>query len=104
MYEFTTKQGDARTALKATLTPVDGTFENVSKVYFRMADTLGNEKINREVDVQDLPNVIVIFKAEEVAEAGTFYGEFAVEYTDGKVETIPNNDYIRITINKKIGD
>jgi len=104
MYEFITKQGDARTALKATLTTADGTFDSASKVYFRMADTFGSEKINREVDVADLPNVVVIFKAEEVAEAGDFYGEFAVEYTDGKVGTIPNSDYIHIVILKRIGD
>lgn len=104
MYEFITKQGDTRTALKATLTTADGTFDTASKVYFRMADTVGNNRIRREVDVTDLPNVVVIFKAEEVAESGEFYGEFAIEYTDGKVETIPNNDYIHITIKRKMGD
>lgn len=102
--EFTTKQGDTRTALKATLTPVDGAFENVSKVFFCMSDTLFNEKINREVDVQDLPAVIVVFKADEIAEAGMYYGEFVVEYTDGKIETIPNNDYIKIKIGQRLGE
>ena len=100
---FQTKQGDTRTALKATLTPVE-TLENVSAIRFVMSTTLFKEIINRPVDAMNLPDVIVIFTPQEVAKAGLFLGEFVVEYDDDKIETFPNQGYINITIQKKLGE
>ena len=101
---FTTKQGDTRTALKATLTTASGeALTDVASIKFRMSDTLYKNKIDRHVDIVALPEVAVIFTPAEVATEGNYYGEFVVEYTDSKVETFPNSGYINIKIEKNLG-
>ena len=102
--QFTTKQADTRTALKATLTTAEGsTPTDVKSVSFRMADTIFTNKIFRAVDIEALPEVGVIFTAGEVAVPGSYYGEFVVEYNDDKIETFPNQGYIEIQILKNLG-
>ena len=102
--EFSTKVGDTRNALKATLTTASGeTPADVDTIFFRMSNTLFVNIIDRAVDIEALPEVGVIFTADEVAEAGNYYGEFLLTYTDGKIETYPNVGYIKITIEKNVG-
>lgn len=102
--EFITKVGDTRNALKATLTTASGeTPSDVASVEFRMSTTLFNNVIDRAVDIEALPEVGVIFTEDEVAEAGNYYGEFLLTYTDGKTETYPNVGYIKISILKNVG-
>ena len=100
---FTTKQGDTRKALKATLIPAHGNFDNAESVKFRMSDTLFNNKINRHVDIESLPEVGVIFTPQEVAKPGTYYGELVVTFDDGKPDTYPTEGYITIKIEKNTG-
>ncbi len=102
--EFKTKAGDTRNALLATLTTASGaTPTDVDTVFFRMSNTLFTNLINRAVDIEALPEVGVIFTPAEVAVAGKYYGEFLLTYTDGKVETFPNVEYIEIEIQKNVG-
>lgn len=102
--EFSTKVGDTRNTLSATLTTASGTTPtDVDTIFFRMSNTLFANVIDRAVDIEALPVVGVIFTPEEVAEAGNYYGEFLLTYTDGKVETYPNVGYIKISITKNVG-
>ena len=102
--EFSTKAGDTRNALTATLTTASGAIPtDVATIFFRMSDTLFKNVINRAADIAALPEVGVIFTPAEVATAGKYYGEFLLTYTDGKVETYPNVGYIEIEITKNVG-
>ena len=101
---FNTKRGDTRTALKATLTPVDAVFTDVATVDFRMCTRQFENVINRAVNVFSAPDVTVVFTASEIDREGVFLGEFKLTFTDGRIETIPKEDYIRIYIDKKAGD
>lgn len=100
---FETKQGDTRNAIKATLTPAQGDLSDLSQVRFCMADTLFHNVMDRAVDVWNAPEAIVVFVPSEVANDGSYVGEFVVTYTDGKIETFPNVGYIDIRINKNLG-
>ena len=100
---FLTKQGDTRKALKATLNPAQGSFDNAEIVKFRMANTLFKNVIDRHVDIKELPEVGVVFTPQEVAEPGTFYGEFVITFDDGKSDTYPTEGYITIKIEKNTG-
>ena len=97
-----TKQGDTRNALKATLTPVEGSLTDVDEVYFRMADKRYNNVIFRTVNIMDLPDVTVVFTEGEVEIPGSYYGEYKLVYDDGKIETVPKKGYIRITIHPNL--
>ena len=101
--DFTTKVGDTKNALIATLEPAQGAVADIATVRFRMSDTLYNNKILREVDSRTSAEVTVNFTAAEVATEGHYLGEFEITYTDDKVETIPNEGYIKITIEKNVG-
>ena len=103
MMDFITKVGDTRNALFATLEPAQGIVANIDNVRFRMSDTLHNTLIDRPVDGGVLPEVFVVFTPAEVATAGNYLGEFVAEYTDGSIETFPNDDYIKIQILKNVG-
>lgn len=104
---FTTKRGDYRAAIKASLKDTSGQPVNLTNctVKFVMADLRNRVKINRNAIIQDAINGVVwfIFEANEVDEAGMFRGEFEVTYADGRVETFPNEGYITIQINSDLG-
>ena len=96
--DFVIKEGDTRNALIGTLEPAQGSVLDIASVNFRMSDTLHKNLINRLVDGGVLPEAIVVFAPTEVAKAGNYLGEFVATYTDGKTETFPNDDYIKIMI------
>ena len=100
---FVTKQGDTLNELRATLDPAQGAVADIDNVRFRMSDTLHNNLIDRLVDGGVLPEVVVIFTEAEVAEEGNFLGEFVATYTNGRVETFPNDNYVKIQILKNVG-
>lgn len=104
MADFETKQLDTRNALKATLKQ-DGAVINLTgcNCSFSMSKN-GKETINREINIIDPTNgvVLVTFSKEELQIAGSYKGEFIVTWSDGKAETIPNNDYLDILIRKNL--
>lgn len=95
--KFHTKQGDTRTALKATLLDASGAPVDLTgcTVRFRMSC-----KIDRQVQVLDAAagEVMMVFESEDVAKPGLFRAEFKVEYPDGRVETFPNSGHITVYI------
>ncbi len=100
--KFTTKVGNTRTALKAELEPVEA-FANVKEVWFSMSSLNFKNIIHRTVNIWDDPNATVVFTEAELKNPGTYYGEFHVEYDDGKVEKFPSEGYISIIINRATG-
>jgi len=100
--QFITKVGNTRTALKAILDPVEA-FADVDKVYFTMYDLSYNEIVHREASSWDGEEATVVFQKAELKE-GEYYGEFAVLYTDGKVEYFPSEGFIQIIIKRNLKD
>ena len=102
--DFSTKVGDTRAAIRATLSPASGAaLTDIKEVRFRMSNTLFSNKIDRVVDDFTNPVATLIFTAAEVANPGTYYGEFVVEYNDDTIETFPNDSYLEIQILKNVG-
>lgn len=97
---FTIKKNDTRYAMKAILKSMSGLPVNLSKctVKFIMAEK------EREPFIHDAINgeVWVIFQPEDTDKIGYFNAEFKVTYEDGKVETFPNDDYIKIHVSSSL--
>lgn len=98
---FTIKQGDTRYALKAVLkdnegVPIDLTGCQVKVVIGKMME--------RTPYIHDALNgeVWVVFQPEDTATPGFYYAEFKITYQDGKVETFPNNGYIKIAVSSSL--
>lgn len=98
---FYTKQGDTRTALKATLKEASGNPVNLTgcSVRFRMGCL-----IDRETQVLDAAEgkVLVVFESADVAKPGIYKAEFVVEYPDGRKETYPNRGHITVYIEGRV--
>jgi hypothetical protein len=99
------KANDTRPILEIHLqedgSPLDLTDVTDSKLLMKSGAVL----IERECEVVDAPNgvVEVTFLAEDTASAGTYQAEVELTYSDGGVETVPNNGYAAITIQPDLG-
>jgi len=62
------------------------------------ADTAGR------VTVEDAENGLVRYEwgPSDTAESGFFQAEFEVEYSDGAIETFPNDGYIGVSVRDDI--
>ena len=101
---FFIKQNDTNPALKATLKDGDGTVINLTdaSVRFHM------RKIDSTTSVVDAAASVVspatsgivqyAWSGSDTASAGMYSAEFEITYGDGKIETFPNSDYIRVEI------
>lgn len=103
---FKIKKGDTLPILAAVLKDGAGDPLNVSTatVTFRMRKddaTPGTRKVNREVDFTTDGSdgaVEIQLTAEESGQVGQFLGEFLVDFGGGDVQTIPSDDFVRVTI------
>lgn len=100
---FQLKQGDTAPAIASTLTAADGSVVNLTTatIRFHMADSVGTIVVDQPailVGLGTLGTVSHLWAASEVATAGTFSGEWEVTFSDGTIETFPNNQNIVITI------
>lgn len=101
---FYIKQNDTNPALKATLKDGDGTVINLTdaSVRFHM------RKVGNDTSVVDAAATIVspatsgivqyAWTGSDTANTGLYSAEFEITYGDGKIETFPNSDYIRVEI------
>lgn len=101
---FYIKQNDTTPSIKATLKDGDGTVINLTdaSVRFHM------RKIDSTTSVVDAAGSVVSpatsgivqydWSASDTATAGMYSAEFEITYGDGKIETFPNSDYIRVEI------
>lgn len=111
MADFVLKQNDTRPKLIATLAQsVLGSVQPIiltgSTVKFLMRVGTGAPKVNRAATITDAPNGIVTFtwQTGDTDAVGTFQGEFQITYSDGGIETVPNNGYLSIEVFDDIGD
>ncbi|MGO4496435.1 BppU family phage baseplate upper protein [Paenibacillus sp. 2RAB27] len=99
------KQNDTHTPIRATLRDPEG--EPVplvgAVVGFYMSKN-GSNIVAREADILDAAGGRVIFNFQEgeTSETGTLQAEFKVNFSDGTVETFPNNGYLTIIIDKEL--
>jgi len=65
----------------------------------------GENLVNGDAVVSDGENGTAYYawNAEDTANAGSFKAEFEVTYTDGSIETFPNDGYITIEIDPDLG-
>ena len=104
---FVIKQGDTSPALLVTLQdsgrqPVS---LNGSTVLFHFRGTRGSATpVTAPAVIVDAEagQVRYDWRAEDTATAGDYEGEFEVTYSDGTVETFPNDGYIEISMPEQI--
>jgi len=99
---FTIKRGDTRYALKAILKDGDGIPVDLNNcdVSFIIKGVM-----ERTPYIHDAVNgeVWVVFHPEDTANEGYYIGEFKVVYSDNRIETFPNEGFIRIHITESLG-
>jgi hypothetical protein len=103
---FTIKQGDTSPALVASLTTGSGQPVSLAgaTVLFHIRGTRSSTAKTAPATVVDAANGRVRYEwtADDTAVAGDFECEFEVTYSDGSIETFPNDDYIEVTIPAQI--
>lgn len=48
-------------------------------------------------------DLLVVFNKYATQKAGEFNGEIEVEFSDGRIETFPNNGYVKVVIHEEVG-
>jgi hypothetical protein len=98
---FTLRQGDTRTAIKATLLDSSGQPVNLTgaTVSFLMGRN-GTQVINRYATIHDAVNGVVwsVWNPGETDVPGFYHAEFKVTFSDGSVESYPNSGSIKVII------
>src|SRR5699024_2841241 len=93
------KRGDTGIGLRATLSNDEGNVDLTgSEVHF----LFGEHKINAEIE-DGKKNVLVVFNDMHTMKTGIFDAEFKVRFKDGRVETSPNDSYLKIKIMQDLG-
>jgi hypothetical protein len=100
---FYIKQNDTSPVLRANLEDASGTAINLagSSVRFHMRFARsGVTKVDAAATIIDGENGIVDYQwiAPDTDTNGTFQGEFEVTYSDGSVETFPNDGYFLVNV------
>lgn len=104
---FHIKQGDSAPNLRAILKNPDGTAASLvgSTVRFSMRTSGGAVIVSRQpCALVDAPNGVVEYDWQDgdTDTGATHLGEFEVTYSDGSIETFPNDGFVRIMITKQI--
>jgi len=104
---FYIKQNDTSPALLATLQDADGIAVNITgaAIRFHMRQ-IGSTAVDVDaaaVIVTALDGLVRYdWQAADTATIGSYQAEFEVTYSDGTIETFPNDGYIRVEIIKDI--
>lgn len=108
---YTIKQGDTAPALEATLLNENNDpaeLDLANEVTFQLRgenisitdDTTGNVSILSE----DNGDVQYVWEDGQTDVAGFYQAEFIVEYTNGRVQSFPNDDFINVRIEEDINN
>ena len=93
---FYIKQNDTSPSVQAALTDANNTAINLTAatVQFHMEAVDGTLKVDAAMTVTDAEGGVVQYDwvTGDTDTAGTYYVEFEVTYTDGTIETFPNNN------------
>jgi hypothetical protein len=102
---ITIKRNDTKDNIKATLSNEKGAVNLTDcSIRFIMAKR-GVMKVDRLVQPQDAANGVVwmVFEQGDTNEIGLFQAEFEVTFSDGRIETFPNDSFILINIISDLG-
>ena len=105
---FSMKQNDTSPAIAAYLldqdeNPIDLTACTVRFIMRKRGET--NYKVYQTVTIvdEDTGRIRYNWDAADTDEAGTFDAEFEVTYSDGTIETFPNDTYVTVNILDDLG-
>lgn len=97
---ITLKQNDTGVGLKAILSNNKGNINLTGSDVLFLFDA---HEINADIVNAEDGEVNVILNKLQTSRSGEFYAEFKVRFSDGRIETFPNNSYLRIKIMKSLG-
>lgn len=92
---MTIKQGDTRNAIEAKLRR-DGQVVDLTDCHVRFL--MRGIKKDIKVDDPEKGKVYVSLEKNLVESPGIYRFEFEVEYEDGRKETFPNDEYLKLKI------
>jgi len=103
---FLIKKGDTSPGVLYAITPTDIILTGAT-VVFSMRKTLANtNKVDRAsatvVTATGTPTLGYDWQAGDTDTAGVFNAEFEVTYSDGTIETFPNDGYIVVRIDEDL--
>lgn len=102
--QFNIKENDTTPALKVALRDARNRVRPLTGAtvvfHMRLASDLVVKITGGSVGVQDASLGIVsyTFSASDTDTAGIYEAEFQVTYSDGTIETFPNDDYIKVIV------
>jgi len=104
---FSIKQNDTAPSLRATLRDGSGTVIDLTDatVRFHMKAVGGTAvKVDALSNIIDAEGGIVQYNwaSNDTDTAGSYYAEFEVTYSDGTIETFPNNSNLSISIRAEL--
>lgn len=101
---FEIKENDTSPGFRLQLNLSDEQTLEGASVRFHMARADGTLKVNsvgRVVSIAD-EQIEYLWSENDTTEAGNFKSEFEVTFSDGSVETFPNNRYLRVRIYREL--
>lgn len=102
---FTIKRNDTSPLFEHELTPTPDL--TGATVVFNMKTTGGVSKVNRgAATIVGDPTLGIVrysWLAADTNTAGLFNAEYEVTYANGKIETFPNDSYIRVKVTEDLG-
>lgn len=103
---FTIKQNDTSPALQATLRDANGlaVLLTGATVRLHMVPLNGGTTLDKLMTVVNATGGIIRYNwvAGDTSAVGTYSVEFEVTYSDGSIETFPNNDNLVIVITPEL--
>ena len=108
MTTYTIKRHDLYPPVQAVLEQAGGVpinLQRATQVRFLLLDSEGNLKVDAPVNVVDAPRGVVLYEWQEgdTDTAGTYRAEFEITFDDGRILTVPNDDYIIIIVMDDLG-
>lgn len=97
---LTIKQNDNGIGIKATLSNEQGP---VNLTDAEVLFVMGEHEIPSQIVDAENGQVLVVFESIHTEVPGIYPAEFEVRFPDGRNETFPNDDYIKIHIMKDLG-
>lgn len=104
---FYIKQNDTAPSVRAILKDGSGTVINLTSasVRFHMKDLAGTVKVDAAATIVDPASSGIVqynWAGSDTDTTGTYYAEFEVTYSDGTIESFPNDGNIGILITKEL--